>query len=158
MSLYEHVVYMTEEGFQNLQNDLQLLKSERRTEINEKLARATALGDLSENASYDAAKQEQDLLEERISNLEDAVRNAEIVAYTGDTDAVCMGCTVTIAEEGWDEAEQYKIVGIHEASPLDGLISNKSPIGTALLGAKVGDTVIALTPSGETRFEVLNIV
>lgn len=157
MRLQEHTVYMTEEGFRNLQHDLTVLKMERRVEIEEKLAQATALGDLSENASYDFAKQELDLLNERIGTLEDALRNAEIVDYSGDSDTICLGCTVTIAEEGWDEAEQYKIVGIHEASPLDGLISNKSPIGTALLGAKVGDTVIAFTPGGETRFEVLEI-
>lgn len=158
MKLQNHVVYITEEGFHNLQNDLAILKTARRAEVGEKLARATANGDLSENASYDAAKQEQDLLEERIANLEDALRHAEIVEYSGVADAVRMGCTVTIAEEGWDEAEKYKIVGVHEASPLDGLISNRSPIGLALLGAKVGDTVVALTPGGESRFEVLEIV
>lgn len=149
------VIYVTAEGLNNLKEELTQLKEVKRVEVAERLELAISHGDLSENADYDYAKQEQAIVESRIVALEDALRHAEVIEDMGtDGDCVRVGSTVTIVEDGWDDVETYRIVGIHEASPTNGLISNESPIGSALLGARVGEFVVAFTPGGETKFRV----
>ncbi|MGB3715503.1 MAG: transcription elongation factor GreA [Candidatus Promineifilaceae bacterium] len=153
-----NVVYVTEEGLQNIKDELQLLVTVRREEISERLEVAISHGDLSENADYDYAKSEQAFVEGRIKDLEDSLRRAKIIDNGGQTDKVRVGSTVTVFEEGFeDEPETYHIVGVHEADPSNGRISNESPIGRALLGQEVGDTVSALVPSGKISFKITAI-
>jgi len=152
------VIYVTEEGLEKIKTELEYLKSERREEISERLELAIAHGDLSENADYDYAKQEQAFVEGRIKDLEDSLRRAQIIDHDGRNDKVRVGSTVTVAEVGFeDEEETYHIVGVHEADPANGRISNESPIGKALLGAKVGQTVKVNAPAGLMQFTVRSI-
>lgn len=153
----ENVVYVTEEGLHKIKEELEHLKSVKRLEISERLEAAIAQGDLSENADYDYAKQEQAFLEGRIQDLEDALRRAKVIKEGGPADTVQVGSTVTISENGFDAEETYRIVGVQEANPTQGLISNESPIGRALLGAKVGETVTVETPGGGLELEILTI-
>lgn len=157
MNQYE-TIYLTEEGIEKIKQELLWLQTIKMPEVNEKLDAAIALGDLSENADYDDAKQEQSIVEGRIIDLEETLRLAQTVTCTGiDADAVHIGSTVTIADEDWGDCETWRIVGLHEADPTNGLISNQSPIGSALIGAKVGDRVVAYTPGGEMRFRIQSI-
>lgn len=152
------VVYLTEEGLQKINEELEHLATVRREEISERLEIAISHGDLSENADYDYAKSEQAFVEGRIKDLEDSLRRAQIIDNGGQTDKVRVGSTVTVTEVGFeDEAETYLIVGVHEADPGNGRISNESPIGQALLGQKVGDTVSAQIPVGEIQFKITDI-
>lgn len=154
----ENVIYLTEEGHDRIIAELDHLKNVRRLEISERLEVAISHGDLSENADYDYAKQEQAFVEGRIKDLEDSLRRAKIIEKDGRNDRVRVGHTVTVVEEGFeDELESYHIVGIHEADPGNGRISNESPIGRALLGAKIGQTVVASIPAGEIRLIVRGI-
>ena len=154
----DSVVYVTEEGLQKIKEEMEYLVTVRREEISERLEIAISHGDLSENADYDYAKSEQAFVEGRIKDLEDSLRRAQIIDNGGQTDKVRVGSTVTVAEVGFeDEAETYLIVGVHEADPGNGRISNESPIGKALLGQKVGDTVSAQIPAGEIQFTITNI-
>lgn len=157
MSNGNNVVYLTEEGLQSIKEELQYLKTVRREEISEKLEKAIRQGDLKENADYHDAKDEQAFVEGRIRDLEDSLRRSEIIEDNGPSDVVRVGSTVTVCEEGYDDEEVYSIVGAHEADPGNGRISNESPIGQALLGARAGDTVNAETPAGEIRFVVQSI-
>lgn len=150
----QNVVYITKEGLQKMKEELEHLISVKRPELSERLQEAIAQGDLSENADYDYAKQEQAFLEGRIQELEDAIRRAKVIEDSGPTNAVRVGSTVTITENGYDEVEQYRIVGAQEADPTNGYISNESPIGQALLGAKVGEVVTVETPAGGLELEV----
>ncbi len=153
----EEVVYLTEEGLAKIKEELAYLTGKRREEISLKLERAIAQGDLKENADYHAAKEEQAFVEGRIKDLEYALRHAQIITEDLPRDVVRVGSTVTVSEEGYDEDEVYQIVGAHEADPSKGLISNESPIGRALLGAKRGQVVKAVTPGGEIRLRVKKI-
>jgi transcription elongation factor GreA len=144
----QNVVYVTREGLQSMEEELELLKNEKRPELSERLRAAIAQGDLSENADYHYAKQEQAFLEGRIKDLEDSLRRAKVIKDEGPADTIRVGSTVTIVENGFDEEETYRIVGVHEADPGNGFISNESPIGQALLGARVGDVVNVETPAG----------
>jgi transcription elongation factor GreA len=149
------VIYVTEEGLEKIKTELEFLKTEKRAEISHRLEVAISHGDLSENADYDYAKQEQAFTEGRIKDLEDSLRRAQIIDHDGSNDRVRVGSTVTLFEEGFeDEEETYYIVGIHEADPANGRISNESPIGKALLGAKVGQTVKVLAPAGVMAFTI----
>ncbi len=151
-------LYVTAAGLEKIKIELTELKTARLAEVAEKLQLALAHGEIDGNPDYDAALQEQAIVEDRIQMLEDAVRFAIVIEEESATcDSVRVGSTVKISEEGWDEVEEYRIVGVHEAAPSKGLISSKSPLGNALLGAKVGDLVVALTPGGEARMHVLNI-
>lgn len=153
-----HVIYVTKEGLDDIKAELEYLKSVRREEISQRLELAISHGDLSENADYEDAKQEQAFVEGRIKDLEDSLRRAEIIENDGRVDKVRVGNTVTVVEEGFeDEPETYYIVGVHEADPGNGRISNESPIGRALLGSKVGETVVAIAPAGELRLKVKDI-
>ena len=153
-----NVIYLTEEGLEKIKAELDHLKNERRQEISERLELAISHGDLSENADYDYAKQEQAFVEGRIKDLEDSLRRAKIIETDGRVDRVRVGNTVTVVETGFeDQPETYHIVGIHEADPGNGRISNESPIGRALLGAREGESVVALVPAGEIRLTVKSI-
>lgn len=153
----EEYVYLTEEGLEKIKEELEYLKTVKREEVSDKLEAAIAQGDLKENADYHAAKEEQGFVEGRIQELEHALRNVKLIEDDTPTDKVRVGSTVTVVEEGFDEPETYHIVGQHEADPSNGAISNASPIGKALLGAKVGQTVAARTPGGEIRFTIKSI-
>jgi transcription elongation factor GreA len=143
-----NVVYITEEGLQALREELEHLTTVKRLELSDRLQKAISQGDLSENADYHDAKQEQSFLEGRILELKDSLRRAKVIREDGRTDRVRVGSTVTVVEDGEVEEETYRIVGVHEAAPGNGLISNESPFGRALLGARVGDTVRVQTPGG----------
>jgi len=157
MSNKYNVVYLTEEGLQKIEDELQYLKTVRREEMALKLEAAIRQGDLKENADYHDAKDEQGFIEGRIRDLEDSLRRSKLIEDTGPSDIVRVGSTVTVSEEGFDDEETYNIVGAHEADPGNGRISNESPIGRALLGARAGDTVRAETPAGEIRFVIQSI-
>lgn len=150
-------LYVTAAGLEKIKVELEQLKSARMAEVAEKLQIALAHGEVDNNPDYDTALQEQAIVEERIQMLEDAVRFAIVIKEEEGCDSVRVGSTVKISEEGWDEIEEFRIVSVHEAAPNQGLISSKSPLGNALLGARVGDLVVALTPGGEARMQVLNI-
>ena len=149
-------VYLTSEGKKKLEEELEYLTTVRRKEVADAIKSAKEEGDLSENSAYDEAKLSQGFLEGRIQTIEAQLRNAVIIESNGHSDTVDIGCVVTVTEEGGDE-ETYQIVGSAEADPLDGKISNESPIGKALLGAKPGQTVRAQTPGGQLVFKVLKI-
>ncbi len=154
MNYEQHVLYVTKEGLQQIHDELNHLKTVRREELSLKLEAAIAQGDLSENADYHDAKEEQGFVEGRIRDLEDSLRRAKIIEDDVPADTVSVGNKVTVMEEGFDEPETYHIVGAHEADPGNGRISNESPFGRALLGAKTGQTVSAETPSGPIRLKV----
>jgi transcription elongation factor GreA len=150
-------IYLTPEGAARLKAELEELKGPRRTEIAQRLRSAIQMGDLSENADYHKAKEDQGFLEGRIMELEYLLRNATIIeADTISRDTVQVGTRVTI-QEGDEEPETYQMVGASEADPRNGRISNESPIGQALFGKKVGEIAIAQTPAGEIRFKILKI-
>jgi transcription elongation factor GreA len=154
----EDYVYITQEGLEKIKEELDHLKTVRREAVSIKLEEAIAQGDLKENADYHAAKEEQGFIEGRIRDLEDSLRRARIITENVPKDKVRVGCTVTLSEVGYeDEEETYYIVGPHEADPAEGRISNESPIGRALLGAKLGQQVTAGTPSGTITFVVKSI-
>ena len=148
---------LTKEGLEKLKNELEYLRTTGRTDIAEKIRVARGYGDLSENSEYDEAKNEQAKIEARIIELEKTLENVEIIEDNVDTDTVAIGVTVTIYDIEYDEELVYKMVGSAEADPLKGYISDNSPVGKALIGAKVGDEVVAETPAGELRFKILSI-
>lgn len=150
-------VYLTAEGAEELQRELDQLINERRPELARKLAEAVAQGDLKENADYHDAKEQQAFVEGRINYLQNIVRSAVIISKTGNSDIVSVGSKVTIVEDGTDDEETYSIVGAAEANPGEGKISNESPIGSALLGHKKGDKVRVKTPNGEIIFKITKI-
>lgn len=149
-------IYLTSEGKKKLEEELKYLVTVRRKEVAAAIQSAKEEGDISENSAYDEAKLAQAFLEGRIQTIEAQLREAVVIEQNGKSDRVDVGSTVTVAEEGFDE-ECYHIVGSAEADPLNGKISNESPIGKALLGAKKGDTVKAETPNGEIVFKVIKI-
>ncbi len=150
-------VQLTKEGLVKLQNELEHLKTDGRTDIAEKIRVARGYGDLSENSEYDEAKNEQAKIEARIVELEKMLENAVIINDEGSTDEVIIGVTVTVFDEEFEEEMTYKVVGSAEADPMNGLISDDSPVGKALLGKKVGDEVAAETPMGEIKFKIIGI-
>ena len=151
-------VVMTYDGPKKMEQELENLKTVRRKEVAEKIKEARGQGDLSENAEYDAAKEEQGEIESRIVQLENLLRNAEVIDEDVlKMDVVNLGSKVTVLDVEFDEEMEYTIVGSTEADPMNGGISNESPLGMALLGQKVGATVMADTPDGEVAFKILNI-
>lgn len=144
---------ITEEGKQELENELAELKS-RRGDIADKIADARDFGDLSENAEYDSAREEQGLVESRIADIEDIILNAEIIKG-GSKTKVSLGSKVELKLGA--KTFHYAIVGPVEADPLEGKISNESPIGLALMGKKVGDTATITTPKGDATYEIVKI-
>lgn len=152
------VKYFTQEGLQKVKDELAHRIDEVRVEISDKLQKAIADGDLKENANYHDAKEKQALNEGRIRDLEEMIRNAQIIKEGATTGKIRVGSTVSIAEVGFeDEIEEYRIVGAVEADPIEGRISNESPIGSALLGKKKGQVVNVMTPRGELQFKILKV-
>lgn len=152
----DNKVYLTDEGFLELEEELQELKNVKRPEVIKALKEARALGDLSENADYDAARAEQAQVEGRIQELEKIIENAHIIEK-GSTDKVSLGTTVKIKYIEDDEIDEYRIVGSNEADPSNNKISNESPIAKAIMNAKVGDIKKVESPNGEYEVEVVEI-
>ena len=149
---------LTYAGLKALEDELHDLKVNRRKEVAGKIKEAREQGDLSENAEYDAAKDEQRDIEARIEEIEKILKNAEVVVEDEvDLDKISVGCSVKIYDEEYEEEMEYKIVGSSEANSLKGKISNESPVGHALLGHKVGDEVTVETQAGEIHYKVLSI-
>ncbi len=149
---------LTYEGLRKLEEELEDLKVVKRKEISQKIKEAREQGDLSENAEYDAAKDEQRDIEARIEQIEKILKNAEVVDEDEvDLDKISVGCKVRILDVEFDEEEEFKIVGSSEASSLKGKISNESPVGKALLGAMVGEIVNVETQAGIIQYKVLEI-
>ncbi|MCR5396651.1 MAG: transcription elongation factor GreA [Lachnospiraceae bacterium] len=156
MEAKKHV--MTYEGVKQLEDELQDLQVNKRKEIAQKLKEARAQGDLSENAEYDAAKDEQRDIEARIDQIEAILKNVEVVDEDEvGTDKINIGSKVKILDVEFNEEMEYKIVGSTEANSLKGKISNESPVGRALIGAKKGDTVTVETEAGTFDYKVLEI-
>ena len=154
----KNTVYLTQEGLDELKAELDNLINVRRPENIQAIKEARSLGDLSENAEYDAAKDEQRDIEARIEEIEKILKNAEVVVEEEvDLDKISIGCKIRILDCEFDEELEYKIVGSTEANSLKGKISNESPVGKALLGKKVGDTVTVETQVGELTYKVLEI-
>ncbi|HOT90593.1 MAG TPA: transcription elongation factor GreA [Anaerolineae bacterium] len=151
-------VYVTPEGLKKLKAELDELVNVRRIELARRLSAAIKQGDLSENADYITAKEEQGFLEGRIRELELAIRNAVVIAEPGANDGrITLGSQVTVVEEGYDDPETYHIVGPVEADPAKGKISHESPLGMALLGRMVGDKVTVRAPAGTIEFRIVSI-
>ena len=146
---------MTVAGKQKLQDELTQLITVKRKEVVERIKIARSFGDLSENSEYDSAKEDQAFVEGRISTLESMIRNAVIIEGEGNNDIVTLGKTVTFIADG--DEETYTIVGSAEADPIEGLISNDSPIAKGLIGKTTGDRVKILTPGGEMDVEIKTI-
>ncbi len=151
-------VYLTQEGFNKLREELDHLLNVRRREIAEQIAEAKAEGDLRENAGYDEAKNAQAFAEGRIRELEVKIRNAQIIDDSNSpTNLVALGRKVVVQEEGTSDEESYVIVGSTEADPRNGRISNESPIGKALMGKRKGAKVTVNTPGGNINFKIVRI-
>lgn len=148
-------IYLTQEGEKKLRAELAELTGPRREELSQRLRSAIQMGDLSENADYHKAKEDQAFLEGRIQEIEAVLRIAVIVEKAS-TETVTVGNKVTVQEDGF-EPEVFNMVGAKEADPRNGKISNESPIGRALMDHKVGDVVEAETPGGKIRFKILKI-
>ena len=148
---------MTAAGKRKLEEELEVLKTVKRKEVVERIKIARSFGDLSENSEYDSAKEDQAFVEGRISTLESMIRNAVIIEEEDNNDVVTLGKTVTFVEIPDGDEETYTIVGSAEADPLEGLISNDSPIAKGLLGKSTGDKVKIITPGGEMDVEIKSI-
>ena len=150
-------IYLTSEGLEELKKELEYLKLEKRPEVISALKDARALGDLSENAEYDAARQEQAIVEGRIAELEVMIENAVIIEKA-NTDCVGIGTKVKLEYVDDNDTEEYSIVGSKEADPFANKISNESPIAQAIIGLKVGDIAHVSSPNGQYDVKILEIV
>lgn len=146
---------LTHEGLAKLNEELKQLINVKRKEVIERIKEAAAHGDLSENADYAQAREEQSFIEGRIQEIEDMIKNAEIISTTSHGTSVSIGSTVVVKAN--DKERTYSIVGSNEANPLEGKISNESVVGKALLGKKVGDKVSVETPAGLMVYEIVEI-
>ena len=150
-------IFLTNEGYTKLEEELKDLKLNKRAEVTQALKDARALGDLSENAEYDAALDEQEALERRIKELEFTLEHASIIEEVINKDLVHVGATVKLQYDGEDDYEEYRIVGSQEANPFENKISNESPIARAIMDKKVGDTVSVESPNGTYKVKIVNI-
>ena len=149
---------LTDDGLKKLEAELDELKTVRRKEIADKIKVALSFGDLSENSEYDEAKNEQGKVENRIAELEAMLKNAKVIDEEDlSTDTVSIGCKVRLLDMEYNDELEYQLVGSAEADPKVGRISDESPIGSALLGHKSGDTVTVEAPAGEVLFKILSI-
>lgn len=146
---------LTLEGLNKLNEELKFLVEVRRKEVLERIREAASHGDLSENADYAQAREEQSFIEGRIQEIEEIVKNAQIISASTQKNFVSIGSTVTVKVGGKEKT--YTIVGSNEANPSEGKISNESNVGKALLGKKVGDKATVVTPNGETDYEIVSI-
>ncbi len=149
---------LTREGKKQLEEKLNYFKTVRRVEVSKKIGAAREFGDLSENSEYDAAKEEQAQVEAEIREMEDILLTCQIIdKQEGASDTVSIGSTVKLYDEEFDEELQYKILGSTESDPAHGIISNISPVGSALLGHKKGDTIKVKMEGGEISYKILAI-
>lgn len=154
----EKEVVLTYEGLKAREEELEYLKTQKRKEISEKIKVALGFGDLSENAEYDEAKNEQAEVEMRIVKLEKMLKNAKVIDDENiSTDEVTIGCKVKVLDVDFNEEAEYYIVGSTEADPNKNKLSDESPVGRALMGAKAGDTITVEAPNGEFQMKVLEI-
>ena len=154
----EKKTILTYAGLKALEDELENLRVVKRKEVAGKIKEAREQGDLSENAEYDAAKDEQRDIEARIDELEKILKNVEVVVEEEvDLEKINVGCTILVHDDEYDDEIEFKIVGSTEANSLQGKISNESPVGQDLIGKKVGDVVDVETPAGNIRYTVLKI-
>ena len=154
----EKTVFLTYEGLKAREEELEYLKTEKRKEVSEKIKVALGFGDLSENAEYDEAKNEQAEVEAKIIKLEKMLKNAKIIDEEEiSTDVVSMGIKVKVLDIDMEEEEVYSIVGSEEADPMENKISDESPMGKALIGAKLGEIVTVEAPNGSYEIKILEI-
>ena len=147
--------FLTKEGYKELEERLDYLKRVARVEVANKIEVARSFGDISENSEYDAAREEEALVAQEILDIEETLRNAKIINKLKiDTSTISVGNTVVVDDLEFNEELTFKIMGSFEADPTKGLISNESPLGRALLGAKKGDTVEVVTPAGKARYKI----
>ncbi|MDD4110366.1 MAG: transcription elongation factor GreA [Clostridia bacterium] len=152
-------IFLTPEGKDQLEKRLFELKTVKRPEITKKIGIAREYGDLSENAEYDSAKEEQGVLESEILEIEAKLRNCEIINKKGlPVNKISVGCHIKLHDETFDEEIEYQIIGSTESNPLKGLISNESLVGKALLGKRKGDVIEINTPSGKSIYKILSII
>ena len=149
--------FLTKEGEADLRNELRELVDNRRPAMARKLKDAASQGDLKENADYHDAKEKLGFIEGRVQHIEAILRHATVVEDAGPSDEILIGSTVIIREEGTEDEEQYKIVGSAEANPRERKISQKSPIGSALLGKRQGQKVKVETPDGVIKFKIVSV-
>jgi len=158
LNMAEKKNILTYEGLRLLEDELQELKVNKRKEVAQKIKEAREQGDLSENAEYDAAKDEQREIEARIEEIDKILKNAEVVVEDEvEVDVINIGCRVKIIDLEYNDEMEYKIVGSTEANSLKGKISNESPVGKALIGARIGDIVNVETHSGMLQYKILEI-
>lgn len=151
-------IYITKEGLEKLKADLEKMKTVDRKEVQQMIGEAKSYGDLSENSEYDAAKTREAQLESKIIELENKIKYAKVISEKNlSTHIVNVGSVVKLYDVDFDEEVEYKIVGEDESDPINGKISNTSPVGNALLGRKVGEEVRVTTPGGECVYKILNI-
>jgi len=151
-------VILTEQGLKELQDEVNHLSTIKREEVAERIRAAREFGDITENSEYDDAKNEQALLEHRISLLQEKLRRARVIKESEiETDRVCVGSTVTLRDKGSGEVRIYTLVGSAEADPTKRRVSNESPVGQAIMGKRVGDEVTVPVPVGAIDYEILDI-
>lgn len=151
-------VYLTKEAYKELEEKLVYLKSEGRVDVANKIRIARSFGDISENSEYDAAREEEAILEQEIIQIEETLKNAKIISKSkADVSKVGVGATVEVYDMGFEENLTFKIMGSIESDPTIGQISNESPTGKALIGKEQGDLVEVHTPAGIQRYKILSI-
>ena len=152
------VIKLTDDGLKKLKEELETLKTQGRADIAEKIKVARGYGDLSENSEYDEAKNEQAKIEARIVEIEEMLKNVEIIEdVKGKAKTVMVGVRVKVLDEEYGDECEYRVVGSTEADPRNGKISDESPVGRALMGKKIGDEVIVVAPGGEFKLKVIGI-
>lgn len=149
------IVYMTADGLEKLKNELNELLQVRRPAVAQRIKDAREMGDISENAEYDAARQEQAFVEGRISELEEVIKNAQVISDEKDNGVVRIGSKVTVRVDSGEET--FYIVGAQEANPLENKISHESPIGASLVGKKVGESLEVEAPLGKVTYKIIKI-
>jgi transcription elongation factor GreA len=148
-------IQLTKEGLEKLKKELEELENNKRPKVIDRLQKARAMGDLSENSEYSAAKEELDLIERQITEMKAIVENAEVVQSSNDKQSINIGSTVVVEVNGIKD--EYKIVGEFEANPVEKKLSHISPIGKALIGKKVGDEVEIDVPAGKMKYKIIEI-
>ena len=152
----EKQTILTEEGLRKLEEELEFLKTERRSQVAERIKQAIDFGDISENSEYEDAKNEQAFIEGKIADLEKKLRNVEIIKK-GDADVVTVGSTVVLKDLEMDDVAEYTIVGSTEADPMEFRISNESPVWAAILGQRVGGVVEVHVPAGVLKYQIMQL-
>lgn len=151
-------IYLTPEGLEQAKKELEQLKTVERIKVSKMIGEAKSYGDLSENSEYDAAKTKEAELEMKILELENRIKNAKVISKEDlNTKVVNIGSNVTLYDEEFDEEVKYKLLGAVDSDPLNGIISNASPLGRAILGQKVGSEVVVETPAGLAKYKILKI-